>query len=69
MFNDSLEVRGIFVDIMFQIHLEHKESIARICEPYKGKINGVIKGRTCANGSKQKEYLKRYEVFHHHQYC
>ena len=24
----------------------------------KEKINGIIKGRTCANGSKQKRYFK-----------
>ena len=28
----------------------------------KEKINGIIKGITCANGSKQKRYLKEGEI-------
>ena len=28
----------------------------------KEKINGIIKGRTCANGSKKKIYLKKGET-------
>ena len=36
--------------------------------PIKEKINVIFRGRTCANGSKQKMYLKREKVWHHQRY-